>query len=39
LSHAVYPSVAQKDENLTTPNQDCRGMGMSPGFLLGHTRQ
>jgi hypothetical protein len=27
LSHAVYPSAAQKDENLTAPDQDYRGDG------------
>jgi hypothetical protein len=41
LSHAVYPSVAQKDENLTAPDHDHREDGgaqsnqtrrMPPGF-------
>jgi hypothetical protein len=27
LSHALHPSLAQKDENLTVPDQDCRGDG------------
>jgi len=27
LSHAVHPSVAQKDENLTAPDQDYGGDG------------
>jgi len=36
LSHAVYPSVAQKDENLTAPDQEYRGMGstVQPNFQL-----
>ena len=42
LSHAVYPSVAQKDENLKVPDQDYRGNGgaqsnqiwrLPPGFI------
>ena len=42
LSHTVYPSVAQKDENLTAPDQNCRGGGgaqsnqiwqLPPGFV------
>jgi len=42
LSHAVYPSVAQKDENLTVPDQDYRGdwgaqsnqiWQLPPGFI------
>jgi len=41
LSHAVHPSVAQKDENLTAPDQDYGGDGgaqsnqiwrLPPGF-------
>jgi len=42
LSHAVHPSVAPKDENLTAPYQDYRGNGggqsnqiwrLPPGFI------
>ena len=34
LSHAVHPSVAPKDGNLTTLDQDCRGEGVQPNLAI-----